>query len=626
MPTWMLHFAPREWAFLINHGGFPPKSVANHGAIAAIVEERCRMTRRLIKYDPLNAAPTQSLPRIDISVVTHNSSRWIKGFVDSLIALDYPKDHLTVRFIDNSSTDSTVEGLWAAALRLCAAGLKVDVSLRPNRGFGAGHYVAISAGNAPYCLVTNIDLTFESGALAEVATIAAADDERVAAWELRQKPYEHPKYYDPVTGLTNWNSHSCVLLRRTAMEESGFYDEDLFMYGEDVEMSYRLRRAGFLLRYCPKAVVWHFGYQVKPLQYTGSTFANLYLRLKYGRYSDVAAVPWLALRLLCSAEVFPGSRLAVLHNLFRLVSIAPRALQGRRRGAIAFPFHVWDYGLVRDGAFVKLKALPSDGPLVSVITRTYRGRDLYLRQALLSVAHQSYPNIEHIVVEDGGNTHRSLVDEFTRATGHSIRFIGLNKVGRSKAGNTGLAATKGRYCLFLDDDDLLFCDHVEVLTGALLSNRDAVGAYALAWEVVTDTTHWQSGSYIEWTHRVPQLLRQEFNYEVLEHHNFMAIQSVLWEKRLFHERGGFEEDLDALEDWNLWIRYAWGHRFVYVPKLTSMHRTPADPALVRKRMDALDKAYPIALARAHAQIRRLDVPNTTEDQTSSDEILKTEPA
>jgi hypothetical protein len=84
----------------------------------------------------------------------------------------------------------------------------------------------------------------------------------------------------------------------------------------------------------------------------------------------------------------------------------------------------------------------------------------------------------------------------------------------------------------------------------------------------------------------------------------MAIQSVLFERQLFLERGGFDEDMDALEDWLLWLRYSEGNEFVYVPKVTSMFRTPADPEKVRQRMAAFEEAYPLALARASQRVKR----------------------
>lgn len=581
--------------------GILANSSANFPAIVDIVNARCEETRNPITVDPLCPALPAEWPRVDMGVVTYNSRQWISGFVDSLLELDYPKDRVTIRFVDNSSTDSTVADLHAAAPRLREAGYAVEIIKRPNLGFGAGHNAAIRAGNAPYCLVTNIDLTFDRESLRRIVATAVRDRAEAAAWELRQKPYEHPKFYDPVTGTTNWNAHACVLLRRSALDSVGGYDESLFMYGEDVELSYRLRRGGFILRYCPAAFVWHYSYEhanhVKPQQYTGSTFANLYLRLKYGNRIDILAILPLAMRLLAAPQPYPGSRRQVMKKLLKLAVVAPFVLHARHRSEAHFPFRTWDYDFVRSGAFVEQKAIPENPPLVSLITRTYRGREAYLRQALLSGAHQTWPNLEHIVVEDGGDTMRGLVEELAAATGRTIRFIANGKFGRSNTGNVGLAAAQGRWCMFLDDDDLLFADHIEVLANELLAAPDAVASYSPAWEVVTDTAGIEQGYYIERTHNLLETLCQDFDYGVLCHHNFIAIQSALFERQLFVERGGFKEDMDALEDWVLWANYARGNRFVYVPKVTSMFRTPADLDKRLQRAKVLDAAYPLAVSR-----------------------------
>jgi glycosyltransferase involved in cell wall biosynthesis len=576
--------------------------IMQDAAINAIVRQRCLATQRPLIADSLSVLTPSKLPRIDITVVTYNSSRWINAFIDSVLQLSYPKELLSLYFVDNSSTDSTLSDLQAIMPHLTAQGCHAETLKRPNHGYGAGHNAALRLGNAPFCLVTNIDLTFETDTLARLVAVAENDDDKVAAWEARQKPYEHPKYYDPVTGITNWNSHACVLLRRSALQQVGFYDDTLFMYGEDVELSYRLRQAGFLLRYCPQAVVWHYTYedinQVKPLQYTGSTFANLYLRLKFGSKADALIVPWLGLSLLLpKTEIFKGSRLAVKKNLLRLLFVAPKALLARKPSQIQFPFRAWDYEMIREGAFVELKKLPDSPPLVSIITRTYCGRELYLRQALLSALHQTYPNIECIVVEDGGDTMRAVVDNINEVTGSNIRFLPQPKCGRSATGNAGLAAATGHWCVFLDDDDLLFPDHVEVLANALFNQPDLVAAYSPAWEILTDTARLPNGEYVEVRHQTPPALHQEFDFEILKHHNCMAIQSVLFERRLFEQRGGFEEDMDALEDWLLWLKYAINNRFVHVPKVTSMYRTPANPTINTQRQAILDDAYALAQER-----------------------------
>ncbi|WP_307826605.1 glycosyltransferase family 2 protein [Microvirga arvi] len=542
-----------------------------------------------------------------------NSRKWLDGFVGSLIGQVYPLGKIHLRFVDHGSTDGTVQTLKEIKDQEGSRFASFEVLVQENLGFGAGHNTGIRAGQSPYCLVTNADLTFDGDALVRVVAKACADEAEVACWELRQKPYEHPKFYDPITGETNWNAHACVLLRRSAFEAIGGYDENIFMYGEDVELSYRLRRHGFRLRYCPEAVVWHFTYehehQIKPLQFTGSIFANLYLRLKFGTWRDIAVIPYLSARLLLAREVYPESRRDLVKSLKRLIGIMPQALRQRRHSTALFPFHRWDYDFVREGAFVEAPGNESRKPLVSVVTRTFRGRETYLVQCILSVMGQTYASIEHVIVEDGGDTLRDVVERVSHAAGTNLRYLPLAKVGRSAAGNAGLAAARGEFVIFLDDDDLFFADHIEALVGALALNPDAAAAYSLAWEVPTDASRLPDGAYVEREPVFHRAMRRPFDPDVLRELNYIPIQAILFERKLYVDRGGFEEDLDALEDWNLWNRYAVGNRFAYVPKVTSLYRVPADPRIAEKRAEILRAAYEPVLARTKQMVCQLE--NTT---------------
>jgi len=71
----------------------------------------------------------------------------------------------------------------------------------------------------------------------------------------------------------------------------------------------------------------------------------------------------------------------------------------------------------------------------------------------------------------------------------------------------------------------------------------------------------------------------------------------------FSNEEAFFEDMDALEDWVLWVRYAAGQRFKYIPRVTSLFRTPADPAQAQRRLADLDSAYPLAQIRVSALVR-----------------------
>lgn len=578
----------RNWSYIVE------KKSSKFLSMGLLAVQRCQRTMNFLDRDPLTIKEPAIFPVIDICIVTFNSSRWVEVFIESVLALDYPKTSTNLFFVDNGSTDDTVLKLKKNFDKLEKKGVKVFFQQSTNIGFGRGNNRAIKMGLAPFCLVTNIDLEFESDALKKLASIAIEDEENVVAWEPRQKPYEHPKFYDPVTGFVNWNSHACVLIRRSAFEKVGGYDKNIFMYGEDVELSYRFRQLGFLLRYCPQAVVWHYSYQnpgeFKATQYLGSIFANFYLRVKYGNFFQILTIPFLMLGLFFytikshSRYLFPQ----LLKSMFRLAKITPKILIRKPFRKKLFCFSGFDYDFAREGSFFTLKALPKDPPLVSIITRTYEGRGLFLRQALLSVAHQTYPNIEHLIVQDGGDSLRDVVENISDVTGKAIQFIAAPKRGRSFAGNMGLHSAAGRWCLFLDDDDLLFSDHIEVLVGALLDHPKSVASYALSLEIETRVF---SDGYREVFYNSPSIFKQDYSYEVLFDHNYIPIQSILFERALFEALGGFKEDLDALEDWNLWLRYAQGNNFIFVPKLTSMYRVPADRISRKKRVNAFSAAY-----------------------------------
>jgi GT2 family glycosyltransferase len=590
----------------VKHNTSQVDSSMNQPALQAIVEERLNISKKkFLESSTMQITMASHAVDIDVSLVTYNSGKWLERFFASVERLDYPLSRIKIFAVDNGSTDDTVSQLEKMQKKLEMLGIVMDIAQGPNVGFGAGHNSNIKRGHAPLLLVSNVDLFFEPGSLKEVVAQATQDDHTVAAWEFRQKPYEHPKYYDPVSGLTNWNSHACILMRRAAFQLIGGYDENIFMYGEDVDLSYNFRANAYFIKYVPRAVVWHDTYadvgEVKPLQYAGSSFASLYLRLKYGTLKDIIAIPALQRMLLNNPQPYKGAHDAVRKNGRKIWVKVISGLTQRKQTKAFFPFRAFDYDLTRAGAFHRLEVLPRETPLVSIITRTYAGRSTYLQQAIICVANQTYPNIEHIVVEDGGNTHEVLCQHAIQTLNPRLKYLHMAKVGRCVAGNGALEAAKGRYCLFLDDDDLLFADHVEVLCAALINKPLAVGAYSPAMEIHTDIVDKETGKYMETQYSFPAGLSQEYSFEKLRQHNYIAIQSILFDRQLYVERGGFDTNLDYLEDWNLWVRYGWNNTFVYVPKLTSMYRVPASQSEFQRRFDLLNGAYTaVCQSNAHA--------------------------
>jgi GT2 family glycosyltransferase len=532
-----------------------------------------------------NKLPSQ--PEIDLSLVTYNSARWVEGFFSSLSQQQYPLHKIHVFVRDNGSTDETLRRLEEVRQRTQGfASFQVEAG--DNAGFGQGHNANLSKGGARYFLVSNLDLTFEAGAIERIVAQAEQDESLVASWEFRQKPFEHPKYYNPVTMQTVWSSGACILFRRKAIEQVGGFEPRIFMYGEDVELSYRLRAAGFVLKYCPAAVCWHYTYDeanaVKPLQFIGSKLGNAYIRLRYGNWRKVLEIFPLFMVTLALPQRFSGQRKGVLRAFAKLLGNASYFLASRKAGQADFPIRYFDYERTRLGAFFENKPLPAKPPLVSVIMRTYKGRLACLREAVTSVLNQTYPNIELVVVEDGTTTSRDYIQQVSeRGVLASVKYLSIEKGGRSRAGNAALAAASGEYLCFLDDDDLFFADHVEVLATELQARAGVGAVYGAAWQVVTHVISAADWKYREIRYNL--IHSQEFSRALLFHKNFIPIQAILFRRSLYQECGGFNEALEYLEDWQLWVRYAANHDFVFVPKLTSLYRVPdsATQAISRQK-------------------------------------------
>jgi GT2 family glycosyltransferase len=538
-------------------------------------------------------------PFLDLSIVTFNSQKWLGKFFDSLLRQRYPLHLLHLRIRDNGSTDATGELVASLVSEHGASFASATLDRGQNVGFGRGHNANLAAAAAPFFLVTNVDLVFAPDAIERAVLRAVEDDERVAAWEFRQKPYEHPKYYNAVTLDVSWASSACVLFRRDALLRVGGYEPRLFLYGEDVELSYRLRDNGYRLRYCVDAICWHYTYetanQIKPAQFFGSTVANVLLRLRYGTWREALTGLAMYAALFFVPVPVPGRVKGLLANAVRIVRDGPYFAKTRRRSSEVFPFHGWDYESARDGAFYEFKELPTNLPLVSIIVRTCKGRVGRLREAVQSVLNQTYPRIELIVVEDGSEFARSYLEQVAQGSRiESVVYQSIPAAGRCVAGNVGLAMARGELANFLDDDDLLFADHAEVLATELISRPSLAAVYGLALEVQTEIISDEPWEYRELRRFVAY--REPFSRAALWHHNYIPIQAIMFRRELYEQFGGFNVVLDRLEDWDLWVRFSLERDYLLINKVTSLYRVPSTHSAASSRQKDLDDYYAKALA------------------------------
>jgi GT2 family glycosyltransferase len=144
---------------------------------------------------------------------------------------------------------------------------------------------------------------------------------------------------------------------------------------------------------------------------------------------------------------------------------------------------------VRNDAGVETTNIPpattspiaGDAALVSVVVTHYNLAD-YLPEALASLAGQTHPNLEVLVVDDGSTCPRArqmLAEEEQRHPG--FRFLRTENAGAGAARNRGLAEVQGKYVLFFDADNIALPNLVSTLVRGLERNPDvaALTCYAL---------------------------------------------------------------------------------------------------------------------------------------------------
>jgi N-acetylglucosaminyl-diphospho-decaprenol L-rhamnosyltransferase len=218
-------------------------------------------------------------PDVSVVVVTYNALPWLEQCLDSVRGHD-------IVVVDHGSTDGTVELARTRGVRVIE---------QENKGMGGGNNTGMRATGGRYYLLLNSDAWVRGDGVQKLVEFADAHPDAAVVgpkllnpdgslqrsvrgeptlWRLAteylyiRKLAPHSRRLNPLyrgdfahdrVEAVDWVYGPALLVRREAADAVGLFDEDFFMFSEEVDWMTRFRRAGWSVLFFPDAEVVHVG-------------------------------------------------------------------------------------------------------------------------------------------------------------------------------------------------------------------------------------------------------------------------------------------------------------------------------------------------------------------------------
>jgi len=203
-----------------------------------------------------------------------------------------------------------------------------------------------------------------------------------------------------------------------------------------------------------------------------------------------------------------------------------------------------------------------DKPLVSVICLCYNHKEFVI-QAIESVLHQTYDNIELIVVDDASSDDsQRIIEKASEIHGFQVLFNEINQ-GNCKSFNLGFRISKGKYLIDLAADDLLEPDRIKIGVELLEQKGDAYGVHFCDVELLSEKgkrlgTQYKRDAYGKLIDFVPS---EEIYSDLVERY-FISAPSMMMSRKVLKELGGYDEKL-TYEDFDFWVRSSRNYKYAF---------------------------------------------------------------
>lgn len=236
----------------------------------------------------------------------------------------------------------------------------------------------------------------------------------------------------------------------------------------------------------------------------------------------------------------------------------------------------------------------NNNPIISVIIPTYNRANL-LNGSVGSVLVQTFKNFEIILIDDGSTDNtESIVKGFNNP---KIRYIeNKRNIGAAAARNVGIKIAKGKYIAFQDSDDEWLPEKLEKQIKVFESASSNVGVVYSGYLIIKRNKKIYAP--------LKKYKKRNGNiHKELLYGNFIGTPTILVKKECFEKVGMFDENLNALEDWELAIRLSkyYEFRFLDEPLLLANYSVNSVSKNYRAIISAFKKIAKKHLKKSNAK-------------------------
>jgi GT2 family glycosyltransferase len=183
----------------------------------------------------------------------------------------------------------------------------------------------------------------------------------------------------------------------------------------------------------------------------------------------------------------------------------------------------------------------------------------YIGEMMTSVRRQTYPHVEHIIV-DGGSTDSTLEEIESLQDAYDVRWLIEIDTGMYAAINKGLRMAQGDILAYLNTDDRYWPWTIATVVNAFELRPEASFVFG-------DMINVQ-----EEAEAVELLLYPPFRFGYVSRFGFLGQPTVFWRRCVFDETGGFDESLRFVADCDYWLRIGKRYRGYKIDEVLAIER------------------------------------------------------